>query len=170
MEKKITTHIIKGLIIGLVMVVISIIFQVFDIQEKWTQWLVLGLFAAAIIWSCISFSKEMEGYVTFGNVFAHGFRTAVIVTIISIAAFLITYLIMPEIKDKALQIARTQMEKDPKNTEEMIDTAIKMVDKFFLTFGIGGTLFSYILIGAIAGLIGAAIAKKNPQTGMPQTM
>lgn len=170
MEKKVTTHIVKGLIIGLVIFALSTILQVFNIQDKWVQWAILALFMAAIVWADISFSNDMDSNVTYGKVFVHGFKTTTIVTLISIAGFLLIYLIMPEIKDKALLIARTEMEKDPKNTEDMIDTAMKMVDKFFLAFGIGGTLLSYMFFGAIASLIGAAIAKKNPQTGMPQNM
>jgi hypothetical protein len=170
MEKKITSHFVKGLVIGLVMVAISVVFQILDIHDKWMQWLVLCVFAVAIAWSCISFSKDMDGNVTFGKVFGHGFKTAAIVTIISIAAFLITYMIMPEIKDKAMQIARTEMEKNPQMTEEMIDKAIGWTSKYFVMFGVLGSMFSYALIGIIASLIGAAIAKKNPNPEMPQTM
>lgn len=170
MEKKITTHFTKGLIIGLILVAIGILFQVFNIYDRWIQWLVLALYCFAIIWACISFSSDMDGEVTFGKVFGHGFKTAAIVTLISIAAFIITYLIMPEVKDKALEIARAEMEKNPKMTEEMIDKALEMTKKFFLPFGIMGSLFSYALFGAIASLIGAAVAKKNPNAGMPQTM
>lgn len=170
MEKKITSHFSKGLIIGLVLVIIGIIFQVLDIYDRWIQWAVLGLYCLAIIYSCILYSKEMEGDVTFGNVFGHGFKTASIVTLITIAAFIITYLIMPEIKEKAMQIARAEMEKNPKVTEEIIDNAMKMTDKFFLVFGIVGSLFSYALMGAIAALIGASIAKKTPQSGIPKNV
>jgi hypothetical protein len=38
-----------------------------------------------------------------------------------------------------------------------------MMEKYFIPFAIGGALFMYLLIGVIASLIGAAIAKKNPE-------
>jgi cytochrome bd-type quinol oxidase subunit 2 len=170
MEKKITTHFTKGLIIGLVMVVIGLAFQIFDIYENWIQWLVLALYCVAIIWACISFSKEMDGEVTFGKVFGHGFKTAAIVTLIAIAAFVITYLIMPEIKDKAMEKARESMAKNPQMTEETIEKALEWTGKYFILFGIIGSLFSYAFFGVIASLIGGAVAKKNPNPGMPKSM
>lgn len=170
MEKKITTHFTKGLIIGLVMVAIGIMFQIFDIYENWIQWLILALYCVAIIWACTSFSKDMNGNVTFGKVFGHGFKTAAIVTLISIAAFIITYLIMPEIKDKAMEKAREDMAKNPKMTEETIEMTMKWTEKSFMLIGIVISLFSYAFFGVIASLIGGAAAKKNPNSGMPQSM
>jgi uncharacterized membrane protein YqjE len=170
MEKKVTTHFTKGLIIGLIMVAIGLVFQVLDIYERWVQWVTLGLYVIAIIWACISYANDMEGNVTFGKVFGHGFKTAAIVALIAIAAFAITYLIMPEIKEKALEKAREEMAKNPQMTDEIMDQAISMTDKFFFLFGVVGSLFAYAFMGVIGSLIGAGFAKKNPNSGMPQSM
>ncbi|MFN5335259.1 MAG: DUF4199 domain-containing protein [Bacteroidota bacterium] len=170
MEKKITTHFTKGLIIGLFMVMLGTTFQVLNIYEPWVQYISLGIYAVAIIWSCYAFSKDMNGEVNFGQLFSHGFKTAAIVTLISIAAFIITYLIMPEIKEKSLQIAREEMAKDPRMTEEIINQSIAWTDKFFLVFGIVGSLFGFALTGAISSLIGAAISKKTPKDSMPKSL
>jgi hypothetical protein len=43
-----------------------------------------------------------------------------------------------------------------------MDKAIEISRKFFTTFLIAGTLVGYLIFGAIASLIGAAITKKNP--------
>ncbi|HEX4958428.1 MAG TPA: DUF4199 domain-containing protein [Lacibacter sp.] len=170
MEKKITTHFTKGLVIGLIMVAIGLVFQVMDIYERWVQWLTLGLYLIAIVWACVSYANEMEGNVTFGKVFGHGFKTAAIVALIAIAAFAITYFIMPEIKEKAMEKAREEMAKNPQMTEEMIDQAISITGKFFFLIGTAGALFAYAFIGLVGSLIGAGFAKKNPNSGMPQSM
>lgn len=170
MEKKITTHFTKGLIIGLIMVAIGLVFQVLDIYERWVQWATLCLYLIAIIWACVSYANDMEGNITFGKVFGHGFKTAAIVALIAIAAFAITYVIMPEIKDKAIEKAREEMAKNPQMTDEMVDQAIGMTDKFFFLFGVVGSLFAYAFMGVIGSLIGAGVAKKNPNSGMPQSM
>lgn len=170
MEKKVTTHFTKGLIIGLIMVAIGLVFQVLDIYERWVQWATLGLYLITIIWACVSYANDMEGNITFGKVFGHGFKTAAIVALIAIAAFAITYVIMPEIKDKAIEKAREEMAKNPQMTDEMVDQAIGMTDKFFFLFGVVGSLFAYAFMGVIGSLIGAGVAKKNPNSGMPQSM
>ena len=79
-------------------------------------------------------------------------------------AFLIAFfVIFPENKAQALDMMRQEMEN--KNTpESQIDTFMNMMEKSFLVFVIGGTIFFYLFIGLIASLIGAAIAKKNPPT------
>ena len=51
---------------------------------------------------------------------------------------------------------------EKKMSPEQIDQALGMMQKFFVPFAIGGALVLYLLVGAIAALIGAAIAKKNP--------
>jgi hypothetical protein len=77
---------------------------------------------------------------------------------------------MPEIKEKSLQIAREEMAKDPKMTEDIINQSIAWTEKFFLVFGIVGSLFGFALTGAISALIGAAISKKSPKDSMPKSL
>lgn len=169
-EKKVMTHFTKGLIIGLAMLAIGIVFQVFGIYEQWVQWMVLALYLAAIIWACVSYSNDLEGNVTFGQVFGHGFKTASIVALIGIAGFVLIYFLMPEVKQKALQLAREGMEKNPQLTPENIDQALAFTEKYYFLFGIIGSLFSYALTGLVAALIGGAVAPKNPNAGMPQSL
>ncbi len=70
--------------------------------------------------------------------------------------------VFPEFKDKAMDEARKGM--TTKNlSEEQIEKAIDITRKFFMVFLIGGALLGYLLFGAIASLIGAAITKKDPQ-------
>lgn len=170
MEKKVTSHFVKGLIIGIAVVLIGIIFSVFDIYERWIQWLVLGCYIVAIIWACYSYSVDMDGQITFGSVFGHGFKTAAIVTLIAIAGFIITYYLMPEVQEKMMAVARTEMEKNPQMTDDTVDKAMEFTSKYYFLFGIVGSLFSYAFFGGIASLIGAGIAKKNPNANMPKSI
>jgi hypothetical protein len=170
MEQKITSHFTKGIIIGVVVVTIGFVFQMLDIYDKWVQWVTMGIYFAALIGSCVFYSQQMGGNVTFGSVFSHGFKTAAIVSLISIASFVISYFALPELKEKAMEMARLEMAKDERLTQEMIDQAISWTDKFYLAFGIVGSIFAFAFTGAIASLIGAAVAKKNPNPQMPQSL
>ena len=170
MEKKVTSHFVKGLIIGIAVVVIGILFSVFNIYERWVQWVTLACYLVAIIWACYSFSVDKDGEVTFGSVFGHGFKTAAIVTLIGILGFALTTVLMPEVKEKAMEMARAEMEKNPQMNDETIDKAIEFTRNYFFLFGVVGSLFSYAFIGGIASLIGAGIAKKNPNVNMPKSV
>lgn len=166
METKVMTPQMRGLIIGLVLIVISVVMQItITDYNKMRQygWVSFALIVGAIIWATLSFAKEMDGNVTFGNVFAYGFKTTAAMTIIVLAYTLLAVTVLfPEMKEKALEAAREQMVTEGQLNDTQIDQAIAMTDKFFLAFSIGGVVLGYLFIGAIGSVIGATFAKKNP--------
>ena len=64
--------------------------------------------------------------------------------------------------DKIVEIARKKMAENPQMTDEMIEQALGMTKKFLFPFAIGGAIIGTAIMGVIASLIGAGIAKKNP--------
>lgn len=164
--KKIMTAQQKGLIIGVILVLISLLSYILIPDMEDQQKTGYGLFLvvlAAIAWSGIQYAKDMNGNVTFGNVFGHSFKVAAVMTLIVVAYFILSVTVLfPEIKDKALELSYKQMSERKNMSEAQIDQAITMTKKYFLAFGIGGQLFGSLFLGAIGALIGAAIAKKNP--------
>ena len=166
MEKKITSPAVKGVIISLVLIVFSLIIQFLNLtKNKGFSSVQFIILIGGLIWSAISFSKQMEGNVTFGGLFTHAFKTAAAVTAIMVVYTIISIkFISPEIIDMALQEARSGME--GKNlSDDQIDQALSFTRKFFVPLAVGGALLSFLLMGVIGALIGAAVAKKNPQQG-----
>ncbi len=166
MENNITPPWMKGLIISLVLIVLSVIFQLTGLAKiKSLQWIQSVLIIAALIWACISYGKEMNDNVTFGNVFAHGFKATAAMTVIFIIYTIIAFkFLFPEMTDQALDQARIEMEKNNSLSEKDIDNGIEMTRKFFLPFAIGGIMFGLAFIGALGSLLGAAFTKKVPKT------
>ena len=166
MEKKVTSPAVKGVIISLFLIVFALVIQFLNLsRNKGLSSIQFIILFAGIIWSAISFAKQMNGNVTFGNVFVHAFKTAAAVTAIMVVYTIISIkFISPEIINQAMEEARTQME--AKNmSDDQIDTAINFTKKFFVPLTAGGILLFFLLGGVIASLIGAAVAKKNPQEG-----
>lgn len=166
MENKVTSPVTKGIIIVLILAVLDIIAGFTGIKwETWFSWIPLLIFFIGIIWACISYANQMNNAVTFGNVFGHGFKTTAVITCLMIVYTLISvYVIFPDTKEIAIEKARQQMESNPNISEEMADQAIEMTRKSFVLFAVLGSLFTYIICGAIAAVLGAAFAKKNPPT------
>jgi NADH:ubiquinone oxidoreductase subunit 6 (subunit J) len=107
----------------------------------------------------------MNGQVTFGNVFSHGFKvTAGIAAIMSVYTFIAIKFIHPELLEKTLDQARAEMEKNPDLNADAIDMGLSITRKFFLPMALAFSLFGTAIMGAIASLIGAGVAKKNPIT------
>lgn len=167
MENKITTPAAKGIIISLVLIVFSLIIQFLNLsRNKGVSSIQFIILFVGIIWSATSFAKQMNGNVTFGNIFAHAFKAAAAVTAIMVVYTIISVkFISPELVNQALDEARAQMEAKKNMTDTQIDTAINFTQKFFVPLTAGLLLLFYLLTGLIAALIGAAVSKKNPQEG-----
>jgi hypothetical protein len=121
-----------------------------------------GLLIVGLIYGAILFSNENKNQVTFGNVFAHGFKTTAVVIVITVLYTVIAFkFLFPDMLDIVLEMSRKQMLKNPKMTDEMIEQAMTMTKKYFLPFAIGGTIIATGFLGLIGSLIGAAVAKKS---------
>jgi amino acid transporter len=120
------------------------------------------IYIAAIIWGVLLHGKEKDNAVTFGNLFAHGFKTAAVITCIMILYTVAFGYVFPELKEKMLEKAQEQMSSREGVTQAQIDAGMDMMKKSFMLFMILGLIFWYLLAGVIASLIGAAVAKKNP--------
>ncbi len=164
MENKVMSHMTKGLLAGLLLVVIGIAGYYTGLSEQsWFNWVSNAVLAVSVVWACVHYANQMDGNVTFGSVFAHGFKMTAIITLILIVYILLAMTVLfPEMKDKALEVARQKMEADGKITDDQMEQALKITKKFFVPIAIGAVLFGTLIFGAIASLIGAAIAKKNP--------
>ena len=164
---KITTSVVKGAIIGFLLVACSLAIQTtMDMKSgqkySWVQFLIL---IAGIIWSCVHYARQLDGAATFGNVFAYGFKvTALVTLIVAVFTYIMVKFIFPDMAEKAIVVAREEMEKDKSNkmTEERIEQTLAITRKYFAVFVIGGSILINLILGCIASLIGAVVAKKNP--------
>jgi hypothetical protein len=158
-----SNHLQYGLVISAIIILLSVVFYVMNLSAaRWTQWVHTAIMFIGVIITCIQFSKLNDGDVTFGSVFANGFRTTAVIAVITVLFSVIFVLVFPDIKEKALEEARRQMEAQGQS-DEMIEKALAMTNKMFMVFVVAGGVFGTLLFGVIASLIGAAAAKKNPR-------
>ncbi len=162
MQQKVIPTTVKGFIIGLIMIVISIIASFMELQANgYFQWLGYGIFLVGVILSISQYGKQINYNSTFGNYFAHGFKVSALVTLMMIVFLVVFMMVFPEFKDKAMEEAKKGMA-EKNMSEDQVEQALNMTKKFFMVFLIGGALLGYLLFGAIASVIGAAITKKDP--------
>ena len=164
MENKITPVWVKAVIICLISIVYGLIlYFTGQSQNKPLGWVSLAFFCGAIIYCCIQFAKQNNGNVTFGNVFAHGFKvTAATAAIMAVYTFIAFKFIYPEMIGLTMDEARKNMEAKGNMSEDQITQGVEMGKKFFIPFAIGGIIIGSAIMGAISALIGAGVAKKNP--------
>ncbi|MEP7252447.1 MAG: DUF4199 domain-containing protein [Ginsengibacter sp.] len=163
MEQPVTTTTTKGLILGLILVVISIVIYFTGIDMNGpSKWIASAIFVVGIIWSVNNYGKQINYNSTFGNYFGHGFKVTAVVTVIMILYLIIFIVLFPEFKEQGLEQAKIAMQKNKNMTSEQMEQGLAMTRKFFSVFVIGGTLIGYLIFGSLASLIGAAITKKEP--------
>jgi NADH:ubiquinone oxidoreductase subunit 6 (subunit J) len=116
-----------------------------------------------VIWGCISYANQMNNNVTFGNVFAHGFKITAVITVITIIYTIIALkFLFPDMVDMILNKTRESLDEN-NMSDDQAEAALSMTKKFLVPFAAGGILVMFMIVGAISSLIGAAVAKKNPR-------
>ena len=170
-ETKIMSPQIKGLLIALIVIILGIAGYFTDLGfSTWYNWVVNAVMLAAIIIACVHFANQKQGYVTFGNVFLHGFKiTAVIALIVLVYTLLAFTVLFPDMKEKVFEMQQAQMEKRGLD-DDKLEQGMTMMKKYFMIFLVLGVIFGTLIWGSIASLIGAAVAKKkkiNPLDQIP---
>ena len=168
-ENKIVSPQIKGTIIALAIIILSIVGYYSGLGfNKGYQWAVNGVMLVALIFACIHFANQKEGYVTFGKVFLHGFVTTLVITVIVLIYVILAFTVLfPDMREKILEIQMKELEKQDLDSDKM-EQATNMMNKFFWPITIGFTIFGNLIWGCISSLIGAAVAKKNKVNPLDQ--
>ena len=168
-ENKIMSPQIKGLLIALIVIILGIGGDYSELGfSNWFNWAVNGVMVVAIIIACIHFANQKEGYVTFGNVFMHGFKiSAVIAAIVLVYSVLAFTVLFPDMKERMFEMQQAQMEKSGLD-DDKLEQAMTMMKKYFMIGVVLGVIFGTLILGCIASLIGAAAAKKKPINPLTQ--
>jgi Protein of unknown function (DUF4199) len=161
MEKKPISHFIAGVIVAGLIIIYTIILYFTGMQTNQAMgWVSYAILIVGIMYFVQAYGKANNYHLTFGNLFAYGFKSAAFSALIVIAFSVIFNLIFPEFKEKIFETARQNMEAQGKYTDDQINTGMEVTRKFFMVFIIAGSLFFFAIFGAIGSLIGAAITKK----------
>jgi len=118
-------------------------------------------FIAFLLLAQKEYKDQLGGYISFGDAFSAGFRYAVFSGLM-MAVFIYLYLsiLSPGILDKAMETQRAAMA-DKGMASDQVDKAMDIAKKWGPLIGAFGAAIAYAIFGAIIGLIGAAIFKKE---------
>ncbi len=163
-DKKIQTHIPYGFITALALILIAVILEAVNLNDKpGMQWLGYGIMLVGLILNARAFSKANHADITFGQAFSSGFKASAIMAIVMFAWSFLLPIIFPGIYDRMIEKANAQMQEDSRLSEEQIEQAIALTRKSMGLLVHGGALFGTLIAGLFFSLIAAATAKKNPR-------
>ncbi|HEY4148534.1 MAG TPA: DUF4199 domain-containing protein [Chitinophagaceae bacterium] len=160
--KKTTSHILKGIIIAVLYMMIDFIVEKKGEQAPvFLRYLPAIIMAGGVILSCFIFGRQTGGHSTFGDVFAHGFKTTAVFTfLVAVYAYImIQYVFPPTEKDIQAAMATIQQQGNvmPQEVRKMAVDA----SKHAWVITVSGGIFASLICGLVGSLIGAAIAKKK---------
>ncbi len=159
------SHIAVGLILaGLLIIVASVMSFVSGSSNPGGGWLSYLIIIAGLMFFVNQYGKANDYHLQFGELFSYGFKATAMMTLVFVVFVVILSFVSPELKEKAIEEARANMEKNNQFSDDQIDQGISMVQRFFWVLAIGGTMLGFAIVGAIGSLLGAAITKKNPHT------
>lgn len=164
MEKKNLSNLNAALILFLLLVIYTLTVNFGGYQANTSlAWISYIIIIGGIIVLVMKYGKDLHNNVTFGNLFAYGFKTTAIVIIFYIGFTVLFYLLFSEYKTNLLEIMRQNALKNatPENKEQ-VEKGIEIFQRFFWASIIGGILITFAILGAIGSLIGAALTKKRP--------
>lgn len=168
-ETKIVSPQIKGIMIALVMIILSIAGYYSGLGfTNWYNWVVNAVMVISLIIACIHFANQKEGFVTFGKVFMHGFVTTIVIIVIMLVYTVIAFKVLfPDMQERIFEMQAEQLEKQDLDSDKM-EQAMTMMKKFFWPFLILAIIFGNMIFGCIASLLGAAFARKNKVNPLDQ--
>lgn len=166
-QRKPIGHVVAGLIIAGAIILLSLVFAG-NTGGMGRGWLPILIIIGGLTLFTNLYGKAHGYQKSFGELFAYGFKATTVLTLIFIAFTIIYALMFPELKAQMMDMTRAEMEKQGKMSDDEIDNAVNMLDKYYWALAIGGTLLLYVIIGAIGSLIGAAVTRKRPKTPFDQ--
>ena len=84
-EKKVMTHVQKGLLVSLILIIIdlAVILRVLA-EQAGIPGRRMSCYDSRRLWGCIHYANQMNNQVTFGNIFGYGFKLSIVVALIMI--------------------------------------------------------------------------------------
>lgn len=164
MEKKITSRITKGLIIVGLLIVIDLVLQktYHNVVPEGVRYMprLIIVFLGVLV-SCIVYAKQVEEKLSFGEVFAHGFKTtAVIAFLMAMYTFIAVKFIYPPPDAAEMDAAvKAIMANGNALYEEAKAQAIQAAKNRWIIY-VSISIFASLIPGVLGALAGGAAGKK----------
>lgn len=144
-----------GLLTGLVSVILSFVLFVTHADQSPARWLGLVILIGAMVMAHKTYKQGNGGFMNYSEGLGIGAFMSGISGVIS-TAFSVLYMkfIDPEYMTRTMELTRTKMEEKGSMTDEQIDQALVMMQKFssmgwMILFGVVGSVLGGLLIALI---------------------
>ncbi len=161
MNAKTSPHIQPGLIIGLALIALTLVFYFTGIKTGNAAQMALRVLivAVGVAFSAYRFAQQQEP-LPGKDIFFFGFRVTAIATLCTIAFGVLFVLLVPQFRNDAVA-AFQQDQLAAKEPPAVIAENLAMYKKRFLTLFIGMNMMIVVVSGLIGSVVGALISPKK---------
>jgi len=156
------TSLIKGIITGVVMVIVSLAFYYSKLTvESKLHYAVYILYAIGIVWTLISYSRSAPFTGKFADLFGQGFRCFIVVTLIMVAFTAIFSMQHPEFAEEVANYYKEDLIKEGNKTPSEIEKLVADAKKQYTTGLVSLAIFGYLITGTIITAAGSALLMRR---------
>ncbi|MBS1755210.1 MAG: DUF4199 domain-containing protein [Ferruginibacter sp.] len=139
----------KGLLTGIIMIALSLIFyytgQPF---ESPLQYVIYIVYAAGIVWTIFDYSKSGKNSNKFGDFFLQAFKCFIVVALLMVVFTFVFNKLHPEFRDEMAKAYGDELIKKGNSTPAEVQANIDKMKQYYLTMLISSAIFGYLLTGA----------------------
>lgn len=154
----------KGLITGVVMILLSLLFF-YGLKypvNGYNHLVVMGVYVIGILWSLILFKISSTEDRSMKEYFSEGFKTFIVATLFIVVYTIIFYKLNPQLLEARLKENAELAAKQPNYTPMDIENNTKQIRNNFTTMMIAITTISHLILGSLVSLIGGvALSQTN---------
>lgn len=157
------TPALKGLITGLLMIgaTLGLHYTKAD-GNSYFQYAPYVIYALGITWTLVAYRKTPAFTGKFKDLFSQAFRCFIVVTLVMVTFYGLFLSQHPEFKEENAKAYREYLVKEKNKTPAEIDQEVATSKEQFITRFISGSIFGYLLVGAVVSVgISALLMRRN---------
>lgn len=160
---KITSHIFKGLVLAGILIVYAVVGELTHTSHtEWFGWVKVVLLAIGIITGVLTHAAQLQGNVNFSQLLVHGLKTTAVVTCLYfIFSLLQLYVFFPGSLDEMVKLGLADAAKNGKIDQQKVAENMGQARKVVAIMLLAGVVMGTMILGLLAALLGAVLAKKN---------
>jgi hypothetical protein len=162
--RKPTTHILPGLITGIVGIVLVIVYYYtgYIFESSYISLLPPFITVCLIAFFTIRYARENFNRLPFGPLFGYGFRTTIVFALVMALFMFIMINIFHGYKERYMAILTARLNAQTDILPEKKQAFIEGTSQYFRSIIVGYNLFINVIAGTVGALVGATFARKPP--------
>ncbi|MBE2229510.1 MAG: DUF4199 domain-containing protein [Chitinophagaceae bacterium] len=160
--KKQLTPALKGLITGILMILVALASFYGNLDaDSPVQYVIYALYAGGIAWTILAWARSPEGTGKYGDAFNQGFRCFIIVILLMVTFTAVFNWLHPEFAEEMARLMKEDLLKKKEKTPAEINEEVERFKNGYTTMLIYSSIFGYLIIGAAVTAVTAAFTLRR---------